>query len=68
MSNRVSKQALTACTNQQKRNRLTREALTDVDAGRVIDHQIVQAWADSLNVGSPHLTAKAQWPFHLVIG
>lgn len=31
------------------RSRLTREALADVDAGRVIDHQAVQAWADSLD-------------------
>jgi predicted transcriptional regulator len=27
---------------------LTREALADVDAGQVIEHQAVQAWADSL--------------------
>jgi predicted transcriptional regulator len=27
---------------------LTREALADVDAGQVIDHQAVQAWAESL--------------------
>ncbi|KSW27380.1 MULTISPECIES: hypothetical protein [unclassified Pseudomonas] len=31
------------------RSRLTREALADVDAGRVIDHQAVQDWADSLD-------------------
>jgi hypothetical protein len=30
------------------RGRLTREAMADVDAGRVIDHQPVQEWADSL--------------------
>ncbi|WP_448725686.1 tetratricopeptide repeat protein [Pseudomonas farris] len=29
--------------------RLTHEALADVDAGRVFDHEIVQAWADSLS-------------------
>ncbi len=33
---------------EEERSRLTREALADVDAGRVIDHQAVQAWADSL--------------------
>lgn len=33
---------------EEVRSRLTREALEDVDAGRVIDHQAVQAWADSL--------------------
>jgi len=32
---------------EEERSRLTREALADVDAGRVIDHQAVQAWADS---------------------
>lgn len=29
---------------------VTRKALDDVDAGRVIDHQAVQAWADSLSI------------------
>ncbi|MDH0729209.1 CopG family transcriptional regulator [Pseudomonas sichuanensis] len=33
--------------------RLTREALADVDAGRVIDHQAVQAWADSMSRAAP---------------
>lgn len=33
--------------------RLTREALADVDAGRVINHQAVQAWADSLDTDKP---------------
>ncbi|MCP1603959.1 CopG family transcriptional regulator [Pseudomonas citronellolis] len=32
-----------------ERSRLTHEALADVDADRVIDHQAVQAWADSLD-------------------
>ena len=46
----VVKQALAAWIDQEEeRNRLTREALADVDTGRVIDHQAVQAWADSLN-------------------
>jgi predicted transcriptional regulator len=41
----------TAMINEQEeeRRRLTLEALDDVDAGRVIDHQVVQAWADSLS-------------------
>lgn len=30
---------------------MTREALADVDAGRVIDHPAVQSWADSLRAG-----------------
>lgn len=46
----VVKQALAAWIDQEEeRNRLTREALADVDTGRVINHQAVQAWADSLN-------------------
>ena len=31
----------------------TLEALADVDAGRVIDHDIVKAWADSLGTAEP---------------
>ncbi|MDP2746689.1 CopG family ribbon-helix-helix protein [Pseudomonas sp.] len=45
----IVKQALAAWIDQEEeRSRLTREALADVDAGQVIDHQAVQAWADSL--------------------
>jgi predicted transcriptional regulator len=48
----IVKQALTAWVEQQEeRHRLTLEAIADVDAGRVIDHQAVQAWADSLENG-----------------
>ena len=50
----IVKQALTAWIDQEdERSRLTREALDDVDAGRVIDHQSVQAWADSLSTEKP---------------
>lgn len=50
----IMKQALTAWLDQEEeRERLTREALLDVDAGRVIDHQAVQAWADSLGGDEP---------------
>ena len=50
----IVKQALTAWVDQQEeRSRLTREAMADVDAGRVIDHQAVQAWADSLSTDKP---------------
>jgi predicted transcriptional regulator len=50
----IVKQALTAWIEQEEeRTRLTREALADVDAGRVIDHQAVQEWADSLESGTP---------------
>jgi predicted transcriptional regulator len=46
----IVKQALSAWIDQEEeRNRLTREALADVDGGRIIDHQAVQAWADSLS-------------------
>jgi len=45
----VMRQALTAWVDQEEeRHRMTLEALHDVDAGRVIDHQAVQAWAASL--------------------
>lgn len=45
----IVKQALTAWIDQEEeRNRLTLEAMADVDAARVVDHQAVQAWADSL--------------------
>ena len=45
----IVKQALSAWVAQEEeRDRLTREALADVNAGRVIDHQAVQAWADRL--------------------
>ena len=52
--NWVFKQALSAWIDQEEeRSRLTREALADVDAGRVIDQQAVQAWADSLSTDTP---------------
>jgi len=50
----IIKQALSAWIDQEEeRGRLTREALAEVDAGHVIDHQIVQAWADSLSTDNP---------------
>jgi predicted transcriptional regulator len=50
----IMKQALVAWIDQEEeRSRLTREALLDVDVGSVIDHQAVQAWADSLGTDSP---------------
>lgn len=49
----IVKQALSAWVDQEEeRRRLTLEALADVDAGDVIDHQAVQAWADSLLTGN----------------
>jgi predicted transcriptional regulator len=50
----IVKQALSAWVDlEEERRRLTLEALTDVDAGRVIDHQAVQAWAESLSTKEP---------------
>lgn len=50
----VVKQALHAWVGQEEeRSRLTREGMADVQAGRVIDHQAVQAWADSLGTDNP---------------
>ena len=50
----IFKQALSAWIEQEEeRRKLTLEALADVDAGRVIEHQAVQAWADSLDGDKP---------------
>jgi len=50
----IVKQALSAFVDgEEERRRLTLEALEDVDAGRVIDHQAVLAWAESLETDQP---------------
>jgi len=50
----IMKQALSSwIAQEEERDLLTHEALADVDAGRVIDHQAVQAWADSLSSDEP---------------
>ena len=50
----IVKQALTAWVAQEEeRRRLTLEALADVEAGHVINHRAVQAWADSLDTSEP---------------
>jgi predicted transcriptional regulator len=50
----VMKQALAAWVDQEEeRHRMTLEALEDVDAGRLIDHQAITAWADSLVTDKP---------------
>jgi predicted transcriptional regulator len=50
----IMKQALSAWVDQEEeRSRLTREALLDVDAGRVISHSAVQAWSASLGTKTP---------------
>lgn len=50
----IMKQALSAwIAQEEERDRLTMEALADVDSGQVIEHQAVQAWADSLGTDQP---------------
>lgn len=50
----IIKQALSAWIEQEEmRRRLTLEALAEVDTGQLIDHQVVQAWADSLDTDDP---------------
>jgi predicted transcriptional regulator len=50
----VMKQALAAWVDQEEeRHRMTLEALQDVDSGRVIDHQAIRLWADSLGTDEP---------------
>jgi predicted transcriptional regulator len=50
----IMKQALSSWIDQEeKRDLLTHEALADVAASRVIDHQAVQAWVDSLGTDEP---------------
>jgi len=50
----IIKQALAAWIEQEEeRRRLTLEGLADIDAGRVIDHEAVQAWAESLGTDDP---------------
>ena len=50
----IMKQALSAWIAQEEEyNRLTQEALADVDAGKVVEHQAVLAWAESLCTDDP---------------
>ncbi len=50
----IVKQALTAWVEQEEeRRRLTLEALAEVDDNAVVDHQAVQAWAESLDSDRP---------------
>ncbi len=45
----IMKQALSSwIVQEEERDRLTQEALADVDARRVIEHEAVLAWADNL--------------------
>jgi len=50
----IVKQALSAWVDQEElHRRMTLDAMVDVDAGQVIDHQAVQAWAESLGTDQP---------------
>lgn len=50
----IVKQALSAWVDQEEeRRRMTLEAMADIEAGQVIDHQSVQAWAESLSTNKP---------------
>ena len=52
--NWIIKQALTSwIAQEEERNRLTREALADVDENLVIHHQDVLAWAERLGTDDP---------------
>lgn len=42
-----------AINQEEERSRFTWEAMADIDANHVIDHQSVQAWADSLSSENP---------------
>jgi predicted transcriptional regulator len=56
----IVKQALATWIEQEEeRRQFTLEALADVDAGRVVDHQVVQEWADSL--GTATLLPAPRW-------
>jgi hypothetical protein len=45
---------------QEEHSRLTREAMADVDASQIIDHQRVQAWVNSLGSDQPLPMPKTQ--------
>jgi predicted transcriptional regulator len=50
----VVKQALAAwIASEEERDRLTLEALADIDQGLTIDHEAVEAWASSLSTDNP---------------
>jgi predicted transcriptional regulator len=46
----IIKQALTAWIDEEEqRNVLTREAIEDVNTGKIVNHQDVQNWINNLN-------------------
>lgn len=50
----IIKQALSAWVDQEEeRRRMTLEGMADVEAGQVVEHQSVLAWAESLSTDKP---------------
>ncbi|MDK2797060.1 MAG: hypothetical protein PWQ19_610 [Tepidiphilus sp.] len=50
----ILKQALAAwIAQEEEKDRLTMEALADVDAGRVLEHRAVEEWAERLGTDQP---------------
>jgi predicted transcriptional regulator len=50
----IVKQALAAWVDlEEERHQMTLDGLADVDAGRVVDHELVKAWAESLSTDNP---------------
>lgn len=50
----IVKQALAAwIDDEEERHRLTLEGLASIDAGRVVSHERVRAWAESLGTKKP---------------
>lgn len=46
----IIKQALVSWVAlEAKRHQLTQEALADVDAGRIVDHAVIEAWSKTLD-------------------
>lgn len=50
----IVRQALSAWVeDEEERDRLTWEAIAEADAGLLVDHKEVRAWAESLGTDSP---------------
>lgn len=53
----VTKTLTAWIAQEEERDRLTQEALADVDAGRVVGQRAVQAWVESLGTDQPRRTS-----------
>ena len=57
----IIKQALSAWVDlEEERHRMTLEGLADVDAGRVVGHELVKAWAESLDTDNAQPLPRAR--------